>query len=127
MWRLHRGQGIARRCSPWGGEERREPVGQVVERVFLSSLSFTRIKERDLQLMYRGKRKASIWTSCENNYLTNKKPLDPAIKSRDDDGGAMPVGYCALRSIFYSPSSPPPLVGEERAGPTSGGGKGGFH
>ncbi len=35
--------------SPWGGEERREPEGQVVERVFLSSLSFTRIKERGLQ------------------------------------------------------------------------------
>ncbi len=43
--RLHRGQGIARRWSPWGGEERREPVGQVVECLFLSPISFGQAKE----------------------------------------------------------------------------------
>ncbi len=48
--RLRREQGIARRWSPWSGEERRVPEGQVVERSFLSSLSFARPKERDLQL-----------------------------------------------------------------------------
>ena len=40
------------RWSPWSGEERREPEGQVEERVFLSSLSFARSKERDSQPMF---------------------------------------------------------------------------
>ncbi len=68
MWRLQRGIGISLRWSPWSGEERRVPVGQVVECLFLSPISFRQVKEMGSQLTHRSKNKVSAYISCETDY-----------------------------------------------------------